>query len=82
MLIIGIDRKLAGLAFLLAVIVGANGSKIMAGILFLTLCAMGRRLSRRDPNIFMVFNLVRKQRALYDPMKRTWFRLVLNRKTA
>jgi len=40
----GIDRKLAGLAFLLAVIVGANGSKIVAGILFLALCAMGRRL--------------------------------------
>ena len=82
MLIVGIDRKLAGLAFLLAVIVGANGSKIVAGILFLALCAMGRRLSRRDPNIFMVLNLARKQKALYDPMKRSWFRLVLNRRSA
>ncbi len=75
MLIVGIDRKLAGLAFLLAVIVGANGSKIVAGILFLALCAIGRRLSRRDPNIFMVLNVVRKQKPLYDPMKRDWFRL-------
>ena len=77
-LIVGIDRKLAGLAFLLAVIVGANGSKIVAGILFLALCATGRRLSRRDPNLFMVLNLARKQKALYDPMRRRWFRFVLN----
>ena len=82
MLIVGIDRKLAGLSFLLAVIVGANGSKIVAGILFLSLCAIGRRLSRRDPNIFMVLNLVRKQKPRYDPMKRAWFRLVLNGRSA
>lgn len=82
MLIVGIDRKLAGLAFLLAVIVGANGSKIAAGILFLALCAIGRRLSRRDPNIFMVLNVVRKQKTLYDPMKRMWFRLVLHGRSA
>jgi type IV secretory pathway TrbD component len=80
-LIVGIDRKLAGLAFLLAVIVGANGSKIVAGILFLALCGMGRRLSRRDPNIFMVLNLIRKQKALYDPMKRDWFRLSVHRRS-
>jgi len=81
MLIVGIDRKLAGLAFLLAVIVGANGSKIMAGILFLALCAIGRRLSRRDPNIFMVLNRVRKQNSLYDPMKRDRFRLSVHRRS-
>jgi type IV secretory pathway TrbD component len=80
LLIVGIDRKLAGLAFLLAVIVGANGSKIVAGILFLALCAIGRRLSRRDPNIFMVLNLIRKQKPLYDPIKRQWFWLSLDRR--
>ena len=82
LLIVGIDRKLAGLAFLSAVIVGANGSKIVAGLLFVILCGVGRRLSRRDPNIFMVLNLVRKQQSLYDPMKRDWFRLSVHRKTA
>src|SRR5579875_2938128 len=34
LLIIGVDRKLAGLAFILSVIIGANGSKIIASILF------------------------------------------------
>ncbi len=77
LLIVGIDRKLAGLAFILSVIVGANGSRIIGIVLFVALCAIGRRLSRHDPNIFMVFNLVRKQKALYDPMKREWFRLSL-----
>lgn len=82
MLIVGIDRKLAGLAFLLAVIVGANGSKIVASALFLALWTIGRRLSRHDPNIFMVLNSVRKQKPLYDPMKREWFRVSVCRRWA
>jgi type IV secretory pathway TrbD component len=69
MLILGIDRKLAGLAFILAVIVGANGSRIAAAILFCSLWALGRRLTRKDPNIYAILNRVRKQKALYDPMK-------------
>lgn len=81
LLIIGVDRKLAGLAFILSVIVGANGSRIVGAVLFLALCTIGRRLSHRDPNIFMVFNLVRKQKTLYDPMKREWFRLSAEQRT-
>lgn len=82
LLIIGLDRKLAGLAFLLAVIVGANdgGSKIAAIVLFVALCAIGRRMTRKDPNIFLVLNQVRKQKTLYDPAKREWFRLFVERR--
>jgi type IV secretory pathway TrbD component len=77
LLIVGLDRKLAGLAFLLSVIVGANdgGSKIAAVVLFVALCAIGRRMTRKDSNIFLVLNQVRKQKALYDPAKREWFRM-------
>ncbi|MBV8812471.1 MAG: VirB3 family type IV secretion system protein [Acidobacteriaceae bacterium] len=81
LLIVGIDRKLAGLAFILSVIVGANGSKIVGIVLFLALCAIGRRLSRTDPNIFLILNLLRKQKALYDPIKRDWFRLSVEQRT-
>ena len=82
LLIVGIDRKLAGLAFLLSVIVGANdgGSKIAAVVLFVALCALGRRMTRKDPNIFLVLNQVRKQKALYDPAKRDWFHLLIERR--
>jgi type IV secretory pathway TrbD component len=69
MLIVGVDRKLAGLAFLLAVIVGANGSRTAAAILFFGLWTLGRRLTRKDPNIYAILNRVRKQKTLYDPMK-------------
>jgi type IV secretory pathway TrbD component len=71
LLIVGVDRRLAGLAFIFAVIVGANdgGSKI-AVLLFIAMCVVGRRLTRKDPNIFLVLNQVRKQKALYDPAKR------------
>lgn len=77
MLILGVDRKLAGLAFILSVIVGANGSRIAGIVLFFALCVIGRRLSRRDPNIFMVLNQVRQRKALYDPMKRERFQVVV-----
>ena len=81
LLIVGLNRKLAGLAFLLSVIVGANdgGSKIAAVVLFVALCAIGRRMTRKDPNIFLVLNRVRKQKALYDPAKREWFRVFIER---
>lgn len=80
LLIVGLDRKLAGLTFILSVIVGANGSKIAAAILFLALCTVGRRLTRHDPNIFLVLNQVRKQRSLYDPLKRERFRFFSERR--
>ena len=71
LLIVGLDRKLAGLAFIFSVIIGANdgGSKIAAIVLFIAMCVVGRRLTRKDPNIFLVLNQVRKQKAFYDPAK-------------
>jgi type IV secretory pathway TrbD component len=84
LLILGIDRKLAGLAFLLSVMVGANDGfvpKASALVLFVSLWALGRRLTRRDPNIFLVLNQIRKQKALYDPMKHEHFRLIVERRT-
>jgi type IV secretory pathway TrbD component len=79
LLIVGIDRKLAGLTFLLSVIVGANDGfvpKICTFTLFIALWAVGRRLTRVDPNIFLVMNQVRQRKALYDPLKRDLFRCV------
>ena len=83
LLIIGIDRKLAGLNFLIAVIVGANDGfvpKLSAFALFLALWAIGRRLTRTDSNIFLVMNQVRQRKALYDPLKREPFRLLMARR--
>jgi len=81
MLIVGIDRRLLGVTFILAVIVGANdGSKIAAGLLFFVLAFAGRLLSRKDPNIFLVMNRVRQQKPLYDPVKREYFVLQVDRR--
>jgi type IV secretory pathway TrbD component len=77
LLIVGVDRKLAGLDFLIAVIVGANDGflpKISAFLLFIIIWAIGRRLTRIDPNIFLVMNQVRQRKALYDPLKRDFIR--------
>jgi type IV secretory pathway TrbD component len=67
LLILGIDRRLAGLAFLVSVIVGANDGfvpKLSALALFLAMWAIGRRLTRIDPNIFQVMNHVRQRKVL------------------
>ena len=66
LLIVGVDRRLAGLAFIFAVIVGANdgGSKIVAVVLFVAMCAAGRRLTRKDPNIFAVMHRVWKRKEI------------------
>jgi len=78
LVIAGVDRKLAGLCFLIAVVVGASSdamtAKVIAGVLFVFLCGLGRRLTRVDPDIFEVINHYRKQKGLYDPAKRAWFR--------
>jgi type IV secretory pathway TrbD component len=77
-LICGIDRKLAGLAFLLAVIAGANDSwpaKLAAVALFVGLCAFGRYFTRTDPNAFLVFSHFLRQKSLHDPMKREFFQI-------
>jgi type IV secretory pathway TrbD component len=81
-LICGIDRKLSGLAFLLSVIVGANDgwpAKTTAVALFLGLCAFGRLLTRTDPNAFRVFSKYLQQKSLYDPMKREFFQIQIER---
>lgn len=72
LLIVGVDKKLPGLAFVFAVIVGANdgGSKIVAVVVFVATCAAGRRLTRKDPNIFAVMHRVWKQKTIYDQGKR------------
>ena len=72
LLIVGIDRRLAGLAFIFAVIVGAKTAVPRSPPSFSSsfMCVAGRRLTRKDPNIFLVLNQVRKQKALYDPAKR------------
>jgi type IV secretory pathway TrbD component len=83
LVIAGVDRKLVGLCFLIAVIVGASSdaitAKVIAGVLFVFLCGLGRRLTRHDPNIFEVMNHYRKQKGLYDPAKREWFRSFIDR---
>lgn len=85
LVIAGVDRKLAGLCFLIAVLVGASSdamtAKVMAGFLFVLLCGLGRRFTRQDPNIFEVMNHYRKQKGLYDPAKRQWFRSFVDRQS-
>ena len=49
--------------------------KRILAVACVALCAVGRRMTRKDPNIFLVLNQVRKQKALYDPAKREWFRV-------
>jgi len=83
LLIAGVDMRLAGLALIIATVVGAVNDalvyKAIAVALFLAVCSGARIATRRDPNLFMVWNLARRHRWLYDPAKRAHFHVLFVR---
>ena len=83
LLIAGVDMRLAGLALVIATVVGAaNDALVYKGIavtLFLAVCVGARIATRKDPNLLTVWNQARRHRWLYDPAKRAHFRVVFVR---
>lgn len=79
--IAGVDMRLAGLALVLATVIGAVNDqvvyKIGACIFFIVICAGARIATRKDPNLFSVWNMARRHRWTYDPAKRAPFRVIL-----
>ena len=68
-LVFGLDQKLLGIGVAFATVVAANGSRTAGFVLFLVLCVIGRRMSKKDPDYIEVFKLAYKQKAIYDPLK-------------
>jgi type IV secretory pathway VirB3-like protein len=81
LLIAGVDMRLAGLALVIATVVGAvNDALVYKGIaaaLFFAVCVGARIATRRDPNLLVVWNLARRHHWLYDPAKLAHFQVVL-----
>lgn len=74
--IAGIDMRFLGMTILIPVLVdSATGSWEVAVGLFLLMCGIGRWLSRKDPNIARIALASYRQKALYDPLKREYFRM-------
>jgi type IV secretory pathway VirB3-like protein len=82
--IAGVDMRLAGLALVIATILGSmNDALIYKGLalmFFFGVSVGARTATRRDPNLLMVWNLARRHRWLYDPAKRALFQIVFVRK--
>lgn len=81
LVIFGMDFKMLGLAFpVSAVIAGASDTGTARGVAigaFFAICWTGRLFTKRDPRYFEVVRTTWRQKALYDPMKRLWFRVVI-----
>ncbi len=74
--IVGIDMRFLGMSILLPVLVhGAIDSWKAAVGIFIVMCCIGRVLSRKDPNIVRVLLAFSRQKKLYDPLKRVYFRM-------
>jgi len=75
--------RLAGLALVIATVVGAVNDavvyKAIAAALFLGICAGARIATRRDPNMLLVWNLARRHHWVYDPAQRAHFQVVFVR---
>ena len=78
---VGLDRKLAGLALFFSVISEPTTADLRSPPSFCSspLCAIGRRMTRKDPNIFLVLNQVRSKGALRSG-EREWFRMFIERR--
>jgi type IV secretory pathway VirB3-like protein len=83
LLIAGVDMRLAGLALVIATIVGSmNDALIYKGLalaFFFAVCVAARIATRRDPNLLLVWNLARRHRWLYDPAKCAYFQVLFVR---
>ena len=81
--IAGVDMRLAGLAMVIATILGSmNDALIYKGlalVFFFAVCVGARIATRRDPNLLLVWNLARRHRWLYDPAKRAYFQVLFVR---
>jgi type IV secretory pathway VirB3-like protein len=81
--IAGVDMRLAGLAMVIATILGSmNDALVYKGLalaFFFAICVGARIATRRDPNLLMVWNLARRHRWLYDPAKRVHFQVLIAR---
>ena len=82
--IAGVDMRLAGIALVIATILGSMNDALfykgLALMFFFGVCVGARTATRRDPNLLMVWNLARRHRWLYDPAKRAHFQVVFVRK--
>ena len=82
--IAGGDMRLAGLALVIATIVGSMNDALLykglALVFFFGVCVGARTATCRDPNLLMVWNLARRHRWLYYPAKRAHFQVVFVRK--
>jgi type IV secretory pathway TrbD component len=76
LLIVGIERKLLGMAFVISAVVAAiSGTQphiqIPIGLgVFITTIAAAKRATKKDDRIFQIALSVWRQKAVYDPCKR------------
>ena len=81
MLIMGTDPKMAGLAMgpvALAIATNSVLAEIAAGAAFIAWCWYLRRVSREDARKLRIMATVRRQKGLYDPLKRDDFRVMVD----
>jgi type IV secretory pathway TrbD component len=73
-LIVGVERRMLGVSFMLPVIVCANSdswtSRFIAVGLFVGCCALSTWLTRKDDRFPEIITKTWRQKAIYDPGKR------------
>jgi type IV secretory pathway TrbD component len=77
----GMDYKVLGGAFPVLAVVGGAGNcwqaTVAGAALFLLICAAGRYATRKDPNYLRYALRQLWRKALYDPLKREPFQILV-----
>ena len=71
----GIEKKMLSVCFLTGVVIAANEQRLLALVVFVVLCGVAARLTRKDHRFLPIILRVRRQRKLYDPWRRSQFSL-------
>ena len=77
LLILGIERMLLGLLFVVCAAIAAKLSRPLALCIFFGACTAAKAASKKDPNLLPILAECWKFKPVYDPMKREHFEVVI-----
>jgi type IV secretory pathway TrbD component len=77
MLVLGIERTLLGLLFVVCSIIGGKLSRPLGIALFFGSCIAAKAASKKDPKLLEILRECWKFKPVYDPIKREPFEMVI-----
>jgi type IV secretory pathway TrbD component len=76
-LVVGLDRRMIGLAMVVPAVFAAIEQRVIAGVAFVVMYVLSVYLTRKDENLVPIYAMTWRQKGIYDPGKRRPARVVI-----